>query len=154
MSCDRPSNLTQIGFKSLIFGPYNLEIRWITSKNNKASMLHQALCMISKPSVNSTWSYIPETLNWGKKIGDFFLSRITLEFDEWPWKITGHLFYVTSSFLHYFTAIDGFQLELQSRNSQFWSKSVIFFVLCYLEIWIMTLKNKRAPLLCYSKTPL
>ena len=56
-------------------------------------MLHQALCIISKPWVNSNWSYSPETLN-----------------------------------------------SCQNRQ---------FFVPCDLEIWRMTLKNNRAPLLYY-----
>ena len=58
-------------------------------------MLLQALCIISKPSVNWNWSYSPETLNSGQN-----------------WR---------------------------------------FFVPCDLEIWRMTLKNNRAPLLCYFK---
>ena len=33
-------------------------------------MLHQALCIISNPSVESNLSYSPETLNSGQ-IGDF-----------------------------------------------------------------------------------
>ena len=51
-----------------------------------------------------------------------FLSRVTLIFDGWPWKTTGHLFYATSSFVHYFIAIHKFQLELQSGNGYvgFW----------------------------------
>ena len=53
------------------------------------------MCIISKPSVNSDWSYSPETLNSGQNL---------------------------------------------------W-----FFVLCDLEIWRMTLKNNRAPLLyCFK----
>ena len=35
-SCDRPSNLTQMGF----FGPRNLEIWWKTPKNNRARLLY------------------------------------------------------------------------------------------------------------------
>ena len=58
-------------------------------------MLCQALCIISKPSVNSNLSYSPETPNLG-----------------------------------------------QNR---------LFFALCDLEIWRMTLKNNMAPLLCYFK---
>ena len=42
--------------------------------------------------------------------------RVTLKFDEWPWKTIGHLFYTTSSFVHHFIAIHVFKLELQSRN--------------------------------------
>ena len=60
------------------------------------------------------------------KIGDFW-SRVTLKFDGWPWKIRGHLFNATLSFVHHFVTIDEFKLELQSKNAQFGSKSTIFF---------------------------
>ena len=79
-----------------------------------------------------------------------FLSRVILKLGRWPWKTTGHLFYATSSFVHYLKAIGDFKLELQSGNAQFGSKSTIF-VLCDLEIWGMTLKNNRAHLLCCFK---
>ena len=59
------------------------------------------------------------------KIIDFF-SRVTLQFDVWPWKTIGHLFYATSSFVHHFVAIGDFKLELQSGNAQFGSNSTIF----------------------------
>ena len=48
-----------------------------------------------------------------------FFSRVTLQFDVWPWKTIGHLFYATSSFVHHFAAIGEFKLELQSGNTQF-----------------------------------
>ena len=38
----------------------------------------------------------------------------------------GHLFYATSSFVHYFVAIGEFKLELQSGNAQSGSNSMIF----------------------------
>ena len=78
-------------------------------------------------------------------------SCVTLKFDVWPWKTIGYLFYATSSFVHHFIAIGEFKLELQSRNAQFGSKLTIFFPPCDFEIWHMTLKNNRAPLLCYFK---
>ena len=40
-------------------------------------------CIISKPSVNSNWSYSPETLNSGRN-WCFFLSCVTLKLDRWP----------------------------------------------------------------------
>ena len=83
------------------------------------------------------------------KIGHF-LSCVTLKFGRWPWKTIGHLSYATSSFVYHFIAIGQFKLELQSGNPKFGSKSAIF-VLCDLEIWQMTLKIYRAPLLCYFK---
>ena len=71
-------------------------------------------------------------------------------FDIWPWKTIGNLYYATSSSMHHFVAIGEFKLELQSGNAQFGPKSMIF-----LAVWpcnlIMTLKNNRAPLLCYFK---
>ena len=58
--------------------------------------------------------------------------------------------YTTSSFVHRFKVIGKLKLELQSRNTQFGSKTTIF-VLCDLEILRMTLKNNMAPLLCCFK---
>ena len=60
------------------------------------------------------------------KIGNF-LSHVTLKFDGWPWKTIGHLFYTLSSFVHHFKTMGEFKLELQSGNTQFVSKSAIFF---------------------------
>ena len=144
--------------------------------------------MISNPSVNSNWSYSPETTNWGQirrfkscvtlkvngwplknnrapllcyfklitsfrshwwiyiwvtvrerpicvKIDDFF-SRVTLQFDVWPWKSIGHLFYATSSFVHHFVSIGEFKLELQPRNAQFGSNSTIF-----RAVWLWNLTD-------------
>ena len=53
--------------------------------------------------------------------------------------------------MHHFIVIGEFKLELQSGNAQFGSKSAIFFVLCDLEIWQMTLEKNRTTLLCYFK---
>ena len=114
-----------------------------------SSIPHQALCIISDPSVNSNWSYSPETPNLGQ-IWRFFFSLVTLEFDIWPWKTIGHLFYATSSFVHHFEAIGEFKLELQSGNAQS-GQIRRFLELCDLEIWQMTFKNNREPLLCYFK---
>ena len=79
-----------------------------------------------------------------------FLSRVTLKFDRWPWKTIGHLFFATSSFVHHFVAIGAFKLVLQSGNAQL-GQNRQFFYPCDLEIWQMTLKNKRAPLLSNIK---
>ena len=62
---------------------------------------------------------------FGSKLVNF-LSRATLKFKEWPCKTMGNLFYFVSSFVHRFKAIGEFKLEVQSRNAQFESKSVIF----------------------------
>ena len=78
------------------------------------------MCIISNPSVNSNWSYTPETLNSGQNRR--FLSLVTLKIDGWPWKTIGHLFYTTSSFVHHFKSIGEFKLELKVRKRSIWVK--------------------------------
>ena len=149
-SCNRPSNLTQIGFKSSILGPSDLEIWWVTPKNNKARLLYNIKLgvLFHIHQWIQTGVTVRKRPIWVKL--DDFLSCVTLEFDVWPLKIIGHLFYATSSFVHHFVAIGEFKLELQSGNSQFGSKSMIFLTV-WPWIWRMTLKNNRAPLLFYFK---
>ena len=80
--------------------------------------------------MNSNWSNSLETLNSGKKIGDFF---VPCDLEIW-WmnfkKIIGHLFYAASSFVNHSIAFSKSKLELQSRNDQFGSKAMIF-----LAVW-------------------
>ena len=109
-----------------VFVPCDLEIWWMTLKNNKAPFL---CCFNLCASFHSHW-WIQTKVTVRKrsiriKIGDL-LSRVTLKFDGWHWKTIGHLFYVASSFMHHFIAISEFKLKLQSGNAQFGSKSAIF----------------------------
>ena len=100
------------------FVPCDLEIWWMTLKNNSAPLLsYVKLCA----SFHSHW-WIQTGVTVRKrqiwvKIRNF-LSRVTLKFNGWPWKTIGHLFYATSSFVHHFIAIGKFKLELQSGNGQ------------------------------------
>ena len=55
-------------------------------------------------------------------------------------KTIGHLFYAASSFVHHFIAISEFKLELQSGNTQFRSKSVIF---CFAWPWNFTVDLEK-----------
>ena len=52
--------------------------------------------------------------------------------------------------MHHFEAIGEFKLELESRQPNL-GQIRGFLVPCDLAIWRMTLKNNRAPLLCYFK---
>ena len=133
-----------------IFVPCDLEIWWMTLKNKRAPLLCRFKLYASFHS--HQWNQTKVTVRKRAtrvKIGDF-LSRVTLKFDWWPWKTIGHLFYATSSFVHHFVAIGEFKLELLSGNPQFESKSTLFEP-CDLEIWQMTLRNNRAPLLSNIK---
>ena len=67
---------------------YDIEIRWMTWKTNRAPLLgyiklcalFQALLITSEPSVNSNWRYNPETLNSGQN-WRFFCP-------VWHWNLT------------------------------------------------------------------
>ena len=73
------------------FVPCDLEIWWMTLKNNRAHhWCYVKLCA----SLQSHW-WIQTEVTVRKrsirvKIGDF-LSCVTLKFDGWPWKTIGHL---------------------------------------------------------------
>ena len=76
----------------------------------------------------------------------------------WPWNLTedlekqmGTSSILLPSFLHHSVAIGEFKLELQSRNAQFGSKSMIFLKLCDHKISWLTLKNNWAPMLSNIK---
>ena len=118
--------LLKIVFISSFFGPCNLEIWWMTPKNNRAPVLPYNKHCTSFQS--HRW------IQTGFQSGNaqfmskwvIFLSCVTWKIDEWPWKSIGHIFYNMSSFVHHFKANSEFKLELQSGNDQFGSKSVFF----------------------------
>ena len=43
--------------------------------------------------------------------GQLFSACVSLKFDGWPRKIMGHLFYITSSFVHHFKSISECKLK-------------------------------------------
>ena len=119
--------MLNLGQNRQFFVPCDLETWRMTLENNRAPLLYyMKLCA----SFQSHRWIQTGVIVWKRSICvkiDNFLSRVTLKFDGWPWKTTGHLFYDASSFVHHFIAISEFKLELQSRNAQFGSKSTIFF---------------------------
>ena len=122
----------------------------MTSKNNRAPLLcYFKLCA----SFRSHWWIQTGVPVWKLPIwvtNRQFVSRVILQFDVWPWKTIGNLFYATSSFVHHFVAIGEFKLELQSGNDQFGSKSSIFLA---VWPWNLTddLEKHRPSFLCYFK---
>ena len=98
------------------FVPCDLEIWWMTLKNNSAHLLcYIKLCASFK---SHQWIQTGATVRKRSirvKIGDL-LSRVTLEFDRWPWKTIAHLFYVSSSFMHHFIAISRFHIKIDTRR--------------------------------------
>ena len=124
-SCDRPSNL-KLDSNRQFFHPCDLEIWWMTSKNNRALLLfYIKLCASFQIHWWIQTGFTVQKRSIRVEIGDM-LSCVTLKFDGWPWKTIGQLFCATSSFVQYFIAIGEFKLELQSENAQSGSNSTIF----------------------------
>ena len=97
-SCDRPSNL-KLDSNRQFFRPCDREIWWMTSKNNRALLLYYVkLCASFQIHWWIQTGFTVQKRSNRVEIGDM-LSRVTLKFDGWPWKTTGHLFYATSSFV-------------------------------------------------------
>ena len=117
--------------------PCDLEIWRMTLENNRATLLcYFKLCASFRSHWwFQTWVTVRKRPIWVKF--DNFKSRVTLQFDIWPWKTIGHLVYATSSFVHHFVAIGEFKLELQSGNAQSRSNSTIFRA---VWPWNLTLK--------------
>ena len=115
------------------FSPSDLEIWWITPKNNPAPLL----CYFKLfASFRSHW-WIQTGVTVRKrqiwvKFDDFFY-RVTL----WPWKTIGQLFYPISIFVYHFIPIGEFKLELQSGNALFGSNSTIF-----IAVWPWNLTDE------------
>ena len=111
-------------------------------------MLLQALCSISYPLVNSNWSYSPETPNLGQ------IRRFLEPCDLEIWRMTFKN--NRAPLLCYFKLCASFhshwwiQTGVTVRKRPIWVKFSISAP-CDLEIWRMTLKNNRAPLLSNIK---
>ena len=123
-------------------GPCDSEFRWKTSNNNSTPLL----CYVKFCASFHSHRWIQIEVIARKRtirvnIG-YFWSRVTLEFDGWPYETIAHVFYTTSHFVHHFLVISELKLELQSGNAQYGTK---------FEIWRMTLKNNSEPLICHIK---
>ena len=144
------SGNAQFGSKLAIFfpvWPWNL-MDDLGKQQGTSSIPHQALCIISNPSVNWNWSFSPETLNSGQNRQFFVLCDLEI---WWMTLVTiGHLFCATSSFVQYFLAIAETNWSYSPETPNL-GQILQFLEPCDLEIWQMTLQNNRAPLLCYFK---
>ena len=106
--------------------PCDLAIWHMTLNNKRAPLLcYFKLCASFRNHWSiETWVTVRKHPIWVKF--DDFQSRVTLQFDIWPWITKGHLFYATSSFVHHFVTIEVLKRELQSGNAQFGSNLMIF----------------------------
>ena len=109
-----------------LFGRCDFEIWQMTMKNNREPLPCSLKLCVSFHSHPIIWigATNRKRSNQGQSVS--FSPRVTFKFDRWPWKTIGHLFYATQSFMHNFVAICEFKIELQSGNTQFGLKLVIF----------------------------
>ena len=120
----------------------------LEKQQGTSSVLHQALCIISNPLVNSNCSYSPETLNLGQN----WRFSVLCDLEIWWMTLTNNRI----PLLCYFKLCKPFQshrwiqtgVTVQKRSIPL---KLAIFVPCGLEISRMTLKKNRAPLLCYFK---
>ena len=118
--------MPNLGQNRRFLEPCDHAIWRMTLKNNRAPLLcyFKLYASFHSHRLNQAGVTVRKRPIWVKII-DFF-SRVTLQFDGWPWKTIGHLSFAVSSFVQHFIAIVEFKLELQSGNAQFGSNSTIF----------------------------
>ena len=131
--------------------PYDVEIWRMTLQNNRAPLLcyfkHCASC-------RSHW-WIQTSITVRKR-------PIWVKFNDfravWPWNLTDDLAKrkgISSMLLQALCIISYplviLNLSYSPETPNLGHKCDDFFEPCDLEIWQMTLKNNRAPLLCYFK---
>ena len=106
--------------------PCDLEIWRMTLQNNRAPLLcYFKLCA----SFRTLWEFKLELQSGNAQFGSnstIFRAVRPWNFDGWPSKTIGHLFYATSSFVQHFVAIGELKLEFQSGNAQSGSYLTIF----------------------------
>ena len=130
----------------LFFSLHDLEIRWITSKNNRAPLLGCIeLCALFQSRQWIQTELQSGKAQFGSKLAIFFLSRVTLKFDAWPCKTKGHPFYGTS-FVHHFSH-RLIQTGVTIRIRPIWAWGEVFLSLVTLKFDGSPWKTIRAPLL-------
>ena len=118
--------------------PWNLTM---TLENNRAPLLYYIKLCASFQSHG--WIQTGVTVRKRSirvKISNF-LFHVTLKFDGWPWKTTGNLFFVASSFVHHFIAI--------SRDSPtVWCLCAFFPILSQFYVPFYVKKRKLDNFMC------
>ena len=148
-SCDRPSNV-KLDTNRRFFSLCGREIWWITSKNNRALLVYYIkLCASFQIHLwSQTWVTVRKRSIW-VKIGDFFvlcdlgIRWMTSKNNRAPLLYQIKLCIISKPSVNLNWSYSPETLYSGQRRQ--------FFVLCDLEIWRMTLKNNRSPLLCCFK---
>ena len=141
--------------------PCDLEIWWMTLKTNRAPLLcYFKLCSSFR---SHWWIQTGVTVRkrpiWVKF--DVLFTCVTLTFDLWPWLFAWTSLLSLEITPENFVMIQWWEHSQQGKSEGFDScnrpsnlkldSNRQFFRPCDREIWLMTLQNNRAPLLCYFK---
>ena len=126
----------QFGSNRRLFVPRDLQIWWMTLKNNTVPLgyyiklyHHFKAIEVFKLELQSGDARFKS--KWAICVP---VSHVTLKFDDWLSKPIGQFFYGAPKLVHHYVAVDGW-----------------FFVHCVLEIWQMVLKYNRASLTSHIK---
>ena len=127
----------------------DLEIWWVILKNNRAPVL----CYFKRfASCHTCWWIQIGVTVWKLliqvKVIDFF---VPCDLEIWRMTLKNNRAHLLCNFklCASFHSHRSIQTGITVQQRQIWVKIGDFLVLCDLEIWWMTLKNNRAPLLCY-----
>ena len=146
----QPGNAKFGSNRRFFFVPCGLEIWQMTLKNNRAPLLCSfKLCVSFHSLLWNQNEVTPRKHTSGSKSAFFVPCGLEI------WQMT--LKNNRAPVLCYFKLSASFHSHLWIQNGvtvwkrSIWVKIGDFFVPCDLEIWRMTLKNNRTPLLCYYK---
>ena len=129
------------------FSPCDIDIWWVTSKNNRAPLLY-SIKLCASFHIHHWIQTGVAVWKWSirVKIGDFFCP-------VWPRNLMMALKNNRELLLCFFGLCASFhshgwiQTGVTARKRPMWVKIGDLFVLYDLEIWYVTLKNNREPLL-------
>ena len=131
-----------------IFGPCDVEIWPVTLKNNTAPVLYYFKLCASFHSHKwiQTGVRVRKRSIWVKIVD--FLAIVTLKFDPMTFKNNRAPLLCYYKLCASFHSHQWIQTGVKSPETLNSGQNRRFFVPCDLEIWQMTLKNNRAPVLC------
>ena len=145
-----------LGHIRLFLEPCDLEIWWMTLKNNRAPLL----CCFQLCAWFHCHMWIQTGVRVRKRLS-WVLTSVTLTFDLWPWPFAWTSLVTIVITPENFMMIRWWEHGEQGKSEGFDScdrpsnlkldSNRQFFRPCDRKIWWMTLQNNRAPLLHYFK---
>ena len=131
--------------------PCDLEIWWMTFKNNRAPLLcYFKLCAAFR---SHWWIQTGVRVRKRQNLGQIWCFLEPCDLEIWRMTFKNNrapllcYFKLCAEFRSHWWIQTGVRVRKRQNLGQIWC----FLEPCDLEIWRMTFKNNRAPLLCYFK---